>query len=121
MIINLYLDSPSDQERILLSSFTKSLISFVQATDKDDKASLLLKNSFPTELEGQSIIKAVREAFDYFLKKYAPEFLEVSLRDDEQTDLSSRVGLSILRSLEDAEENGNSWYWFAHSGQTINQ
>ena len=121
MIINLYLDSPSELETVLISSFTKSLISFVQAADKEGIASLLLKNSFPSEEEGQKIIKAVREAFNYFLKNYAPEFLGLVLSEEKQAALSKRVGLSILKSVDDAEENGNSWYWFAHSGQTINQ
>ena len=119
MIINLYLDSPSELETVLVSSFTKSLISFVQAADKEGIASLLLKNSFPSEEEGQKIIKAVREAFNYFLKNYTPDFLGLVLSEENQA--AKRVGLSILKSVDDAEENGNSWYWFAHSGQTINQ
>lgn len=65
-----------------------------------------------TEEQKQFIIDRIQTSFNRHISKYIP---------DSQSYIMNNLEISIIDSMEDKWENGESWYWFQHSDTYLNQ
>ena len=122
MVINLYLDSPTQIERRVIDGFLKNIVSSCLALEnRQEDTQLLNLETFPTEEQGTRLIKLIRDAFKSFLQTQLHNVTGLTLEKEDEEKLAKKLGVHILYNVKDTEESGNSWYWFAHSGQFINQ
>ena len=122
MVINLYLKEADKIHKVLIESFLKTFVSYMLADGtSSDVLSLLTSETFPTDEQGTRLISQIRKSFRAFLKENVHDLTGIQLSSSEIEELLEQMGINILSSVKDMEENGNSWYWFSHSGQFINQ